>query len=281
MPIEIGTEPTYEPGKRTDLLAVKEDIDNGMEPRQLWDNHFTSMVMYSRGIDRYLNIVTRQRNWKTNVFVMYGSESGTGKSLNASMFDLPEHTYYLRKSNGENVWWDGYTNQRTVVLDDFYGWIPWSLLLHLADRYPTRVDTKGGSVNFVAKTLIITSNKGPEGWYPKVENKQPLYRRIDGCWLVTKTNGIIREDGYGDDNHKPPKWEPKSITELLRQNADANKEAPGDDGNKRQRPNTPQEGSQEQPFLVDDYDLHWDAASGYEHQYDPEHDAPPPSTWFD
>ena len=69
--------------------------------------------------------------------------------------------YWKQRSN----WWDGYSTQETVVLDEFYGWLPFDLLLRLCDRYPLLVETKGGQVQFVAKTIIITSNSLPSNWY--------------------------------------------------------------------------------------------------------------------
>ena len=39
--------------------------------------------------------------------------------------------------------------------------------VRLLDRYPCQVETKGGSVNFAPKKIIILSNKAPEDWYGK------------------------------------------------------------------------------------------------------------------
>ena len=53
-------------------------------------------------------------------------------------------------------------------------------MLRLLDRYPCQVETKGGSINFAPKKIIILSNKAPEDWYDK--NKcawEPLERRIE------------------------------------------------------------------------------------------------------
>ena len=57
---------------------------------------------------------------------------------------------------------------------------PYREMLRLLDRYPCQVETKGGSVNFAPKTIIILSNKAPEDWYDKEKCAwAPLERRIE------------------------------------------------------------------------------------------------------
>lgn len=76
-------------------------------------------------------------------------------------------------------WWDGYDGHEDVIIDDFYGWLKWSFLLNLLDRYPLMLPNKGGYCECKIKRIIITSNKSPEEWYPSKEDKTPLLRRID------------------------------------------------------------------------------------------------------
>ena len=96
------------------------------------------------------------------VRVYYG-DPGSGKSCRA--FDeAGDDVYPLGHSNG-GAWFDGYAGQRTVVIDDFYGWLPWSFLLQLCDRYPFRVPTKGSHLPFLSRVLIFTSNVHPRQWY--------------------------------------------------------------------------------------------------------------------
>ena len=87
--------------------------------------------------------------------------------------------YY--KPRGE--WWDGYDNQKTVIIDDFYGWMKYDELLRIMDRYPHRVPIKGGYINFTSEYLTFTSNISPNDWYHgewfKEWEQKALERRID------------------------------------------------------------------------------------------------------
>lgn len=161
-------------GTRSDLLAVKESIDRGDADSEVWDAHFGPMLKYHRGVQEYRRAKQMPRDWKTQLIVMVGP-TGCGKSKLA--LEKYPKAYWKQRSN----WWDGYEQHETVIFDDYYGWMPFDTLLRLTDRYPMMVETKGGQRNFVAKTLVITSNKLPEDWYKKELNLvwAAFYRRID------------------------------------------------------------------------------------------------------
>lgn len=95
-----------------------------------------------------------------DVTVLFGA-AGTGKSYRAANESRSEPTYY--KPRGK--WWDGYEQHPHVVIDDFYGWIPFDDLLRVLDQYPCRVEYKGGFKEFNSRRIWITSNQAPEDWY--------------------------------------------------------------------------------------------------------------------
>ncbi len=58
--------------------------------------------------------------------------------------------------------------QSTIVFDDFYGWIPFSLLLRLLDRNPLNLNQKGTTSPCLATRFFFTSNAAPSMWYRNV-----------------------------------------------------------------------------------------------------------------
>ena len=50
-------------------------------------------------------------------------------------------------------WWDNYAQEEIIILDEFYGWLPYCEMLRLLDRYPCQVETKGGSINFAPNKI--------------------------------------------------------------------------------------------------------------------------------
>lgn len=53
-------------------------------------------------------------------------------------------------------------------------------MLRWLDRYPVRVEFKGGSRPLLCKTIWITSNLAPEEWYPELdpETRNAFLRRL-------------------------------------------------------------------------------------------------------
>jgi hypothetical protein len=155
------------------LCAIQSKLSEGNSDviEEIADNEFDLWVRYYRAFERYLLMKTPARDWKTNVHVLQGP-TGTGKSKWA--MDNYKGAYWKQRSN----WWDGYAGHETVVLDEFYGWIPFDLLLRLCDRYPLMVETKGGQVQFAAKTIVITTNMLPCNWY-KSAYFPSFARRVD------------------------------------------------------------------------------------------------------
>lgn len=196
---DLGSEPTEfgelpgPAGQRTDLMAIKADVDSGTSTEDLWDSHFGTMVRYHRSVTEYKRIKTPDRSMKTFVTLLIGP-TGTGKSRYA--MDKYPGAYYKQASQ----WWDGYDGQSTVVLDDFYGWLKHDEMLRIMDRYPLMVQTKGGQVNFTATHLVVTSNALPAVWYQKLfsERKQAslaFYRRVD-LWIYLGNEIAIKAQSF-------------------------------------------------------------------------------------
>ena len=148
------------------------------------DEEFDLWIRYYRAFEKYLLLKTKPRDFKTTVHVLQGP-TGTGKSRWA-MENYPG-AYWKQRSN----WWDGYMEHETVIIDEFYGWLPFDLLLRLCDRYPLMVETKGGQVQFVAKATVITSSSLPSSWY-KSAYFPSFTRRVD-VWHVMPIWGEHKE----------------------------------------------------------------------------------------
>lgn len=178
--------------RKATLLEVKELIDQGATDQELWQSHFSIMSLAHKSFNAYRSsLKSNQRKTTTKVLVMYGP-SGTGKSHTASQIgDANGGAYWLRKpADGGIDWWDNYNGEPVVIIDEFYGWLPFDTLLRLCDKYPYLVNTKGSFVPFVAKLIIITSNKPPREWYSEEKIDAVMWaafvRRISGA------NGTVR-----------------------------------------------------------------------------------------
>lgn len=175
-PWEYGELPV--PGKRTDLYEVQEKLDAGIGLPEIAVEHFSSFVRYHRSFSHYQLLTQPKRNWPVEVFVVWGA-TGVGKSRYC--YDKYPGGYWKSKNSGQQQFWDGYQGEDTIIIDEFYGWLPWDYLLRLTDRYPWSLDTKHGTVQCLAKTIVFTSNKHPRDWYN--------HERISQPWDATQANG--------------------------------------------------------------------------------------------
>lgn len=146
-------------------------MNNGATDEEIADEFFDVWVKYHVAIQKYRMLKTPQREHATEVIILYGP-TGTGKSKWA--IDNYPRSYWKQRSN----WWDGYNNHETIIIDEFYGWLPYDLLLRLCDRYPLLLEVKGGQVQCVAKRIILTSNNPIHSWYTNIRNIDALKRRI-------------------------------------------------------------------------------------------------------
>lgn len=161
---EQGT--PFKQGRRSDLESVISTISNGTNTLQaIAKLHPTAFIRYFRGINEYLKHVAplAPRSFKTDVFYYWGPP-GSGKSrrsLEEATAHNPDSIYY--KPRG--LWWDGYHQQESVIIDDFYGWIKYDELLKITDRYPYKVQVKGGFEEFTSKRIYFTSNVDTDNLY--------------------------------------------------------------------------------------------------------------------
>lgn len=174
-----------------ELKIIKAKLDEGSTTvDQIAEDHFELWIRHFRAFEKYQLIKTKPRNHEVDVHVIQGP-TGTGKSK-WCMDNYPE-AYWKQRSN----WWDGYAGQEVVIIDEFYGWLPFDLVLRICDRYPLMVETKGGQVQFVAKTIIFTTNQIPSSWYKNCYF-QSLARRVTKWHIMAVWEDHRIYDSWGE-----------------------------------------------------------------------------------
>lgn len=155
-------------GERTDWQAVVNHLDEGGDIQSAVGEQ-PHLLPAIRALQTYKSLITKSTHRDVKIILLTGSP-GTGKTRWAW------ENYPNLYSKPEGNWWDGYTGQDTILLDDYYGDIPYSQFLKVLDRYPLNLPVKGGFIGALYTTVIITSNKSFTQWYD--ENSSAIKRRI-------------------------------------------------------------------------------------------------------
>ena len=162
-------------GHRTDFEELYDALKAGGTIEDACDTNPGLFIRHHGGIVAAQCLLRRPRTEPTKVFWFYGP-TGTGKSRAA--FEAYPGAYMKM---GGNKWWDGYQQEECVIIDDYRRDLcTFSFLLQLFDRYPLRVEYKGGSMQFNSKVIIVTSPKNPrDTWEGRSEEDiGQLTRRI-------------------------------------------------------------------------------------------------------
>lgn len=176
---ELGICPDKQ-GARTDLEAVRNEIINGLISVDDIALERPSLYhQYGRTLTKLEDIALRKkwRNWMTEGIWYYG-ETGCGKSEKAfENYNPLTHYKYTEE------WWDGYTGQETLIIDELRGdTIRFRELLALADKHPHYVKRRCREpIPFLAKQIIITSALHPKDIFTNLsadDKLDQLYRRF-------------------------------------------------------------------------------------------------------
>lgn len=165
-------------GSRTDLENAI-DLIKQKGLKKMKEDFPKEYIRYHNGMEKFALSLQKPRDFKPVVKWIHGP-TGTGKTR--SVVDI-ENDLWI--SSSDLRWWDGYENQEAVLFDDFradmcrFRW-----LLRLLDRYPCKVEVKGGFREFNSKRIYITSCKHPNDVYDNTkfdhdEKVDQLLRRLD------------------------------------------------------------------------------------------------------
>lgn len=169
-------------GSRTDLLAIKKKIDEGIDCGQLIESeeHFASFLVHEKNFRRYQ--AHKRRKLEKRFPVIHVRYGGTGGNKTGFVFDNHSWDEIYKWAPQNGTWFDGYCGQKVVIFDEFRGQLPWGMLLDICDQYPTQVQCKGYMVDWAPEIIYFTSPVHWHEWYKDLSANDKIsqfQRRID------------------------------------------------------------------------------------------------------
>lgn len=174
-------------GARNDIFDAYHAIRSGKRKREVAEDFTAVDAKFHRALDRYRSIVEEDEApaYRPVEVIIYQGDPGVGKSRKA-IEENPE-AYRLTMPDGNDILrFDGYQQNKVLIIDDFDGWIGYRKLLHLLDVYKYRIRIMGGWTYAVWEKVIITTNVDLDMWYPKQKDKRALKRRIKSTVLFVE-----------------------------------------------------------------------------------------------
>ena len=105
------------------------------------------------------------------VLYLHGT-TGSGKTTSTLKVVQKLGLSYFKKMPSTH-WFDGYTGQQVLVLEEFQSCFTCTKFLSMCDPSPPQLEIKGGSMPNRATHFIICSNSGPYDQYLEVQSKRP------------------------------------------------------------------------------------------------------------
>jgi hypothetical protein len=168
---EVG-EPSKEQGKRNDIHSVAQKIKaKEITIEDIMFDYPVLYMKYSRSLEKMCNAVLKARSTAPAVHWRYGL-AGTGKTRYCVETHASSH--YIKDNT---PWWDGYTQQEAVIIDDFDNKIPFRTLLRILDRYEYLAQVKGSYIQLNSPYIYITCEYPPEEYWSGNELEQ-VKRRL-------------------------------------------------------------------------------------------------------
>lgn len=209
-------------GQDTDLFRACEDLQTKTIDECI-DLHTTQ---FAKHFNNLVNIKSsllkkkaqrRQGPGACETIIIWGAPGGNGQ-LPDGTWDTKtnsvyskhgvENVYSVKQGNGGNVWFNNYSEEPVLLIDEFYGWIPFSKLMDITDPmgYQLLLEVKGGSTYALWSKVYIISNKPPELWYSNVDK---------GQWQAFSRR--IKETIYkGPESYKLKYLSPKEYAKALK-----------------------------------------------------------------
>lgn len=159
-------------GTRTDIKKIKDLVlHEGEKLNSLVENTIENFqqLRFAEGLMKYKKPYSGERIVKW----FYGP-TGTGKTRRA-FEEAGEEAEFISYRNG---FWLGYDGGDKVIIDELRRNVPLDELLIILDRYPIKINVKGGCMSWTAKEIWITSDRHPNEIYGKDIEGGQLIRRI-------------------------------------------------------------------------------------------------------
>jgi len=171
---EMGSRSKSGQGARSDLYSMMECIRENVPELEMCEIMPETCARFMRFASYYRSLVEAEASkpfrFVTTIVVI-------GKKGQSKSRWVREQDPDIFEVNCMDPFpFDGYQGEKSIILDDFGGKLPYSQMLRILDGYRLRLSIKGGHRYAMWDRVYITDNDLPDTWYQK--GLRSLRRRI-------------------------------------------------------------------------------------------------------
>lgn len=152
---------------------------DGKSLKEVAEEYPTTFIKYARGIASYKFVLFSPAEWRDLTVTVLWGPTGTGKTKKAVTVDS---VFILT-----DKWFCGYNGEKRLVIDEFYGWLPWCSLLRICDGYKYQCETKGAKYGQNGRRLLSRATSLPSSG-TSASTTLALY--YDGLQRLRKWNKV-------------------------------------------------------------------------------------------
>jgi len=157
-------------GHRSDLFDVVEDLKNGKKISDIIEENPQIYCQYRNGLKDIAAHYSQKRVPKTRPVevILLTGPTRCGKTRMA-MAEKP-----FKMEGYKLKWWDGYDEEKCILIDDYNNDVNINVMLNLLDIYPLKLETKGSHTHAHWNKVYITTNLKLYEIHP---NAKPEHRK--------------------------------------------------------------------------------------------------------
>lgn len=163
-------------GQRRDLGILQDLIEQGLKPNEIMDmniafRRYSGMIRDAYFYNAYKNMGTHR---EVNV-VWHVGDSGSGKTYTYVRLEEEHPGDVYLASSYSTGWLDMYQGESILVLDEFRGQVPYSVLLSLLQGYRQQFHARYANIYGLWKEVHVCSILAPDQVYKRMVPEEDRY----------------------------------------------------------------------------------------------------------
>lgn len=193
-------------GKRSDLLALRDALVQQRPMEEIVTDDVLAPIAarHIPYVKFTMDIVNKPPQRPNTYVILCLGLPGAGKTYCATHPRAGEEDHEAYYKDGASEFWEGYSGQKKVILDEFSERSLGPLVLQrVCDIYPMTVNKKGSSYPLMAEDFRITSNFEIQYWFTSKTAYAPhaLYRRIHEVHYHARPGEVVKYTHHHEGTH--------------------------------------------------------------------------------